>query len=775
MTAAASQTNITHLPDALAPLITQRRWVIWRWERTNKGKPTKVPYQAAWPDRKAKSTDPKTWSNYDTAVNAAKHADGVGFCLLDSDIAAFDIDKCRDPKTGVIDEWASALVGRVGSYTEITVSGTGLRIVGRGVGAKVHRKLSVAGDVSCEMYRRAERYIVVTGNALPGTAPVLTDIDEQIDATLAELDGKKSSNGAADQGDIVTLKPDRRDDDLEEMIRDGCSDRYGGDRSRALWRVIHLAINAGWTDEAITAALLNRANKISSHVYDQEHPADYLRRQITRARQISAEDFARNGQGAVIRNSQKNIGRALDKLGANLRHDVFQDRLLIDGIEDVGPLLDDRAISRLWLAIDERFGFRPEREFFLTVITDAARRTPFHPVLDYLDGLRWDGKRRLNTWLSRYAGAKHTRYVSAVGRLMLVAAVRRVRHPGCKFDELVVLESAQGTNKSSALQLLAVNDDWFSDDMPLGADGKRVIEALAGRWIVEAAELKGMKRGDIESLKAFLSRPFDRARMSYDRLITEVRRQCVIVGTTNSAVYLRDGTGNRRFWPVTIERFNLDALRRDRDQLWAEAVAREAAGESIRLDRALWEAAAIEQRARTVEEPYVAIIDGVLEDLEGKVRAEDIWAVLSLQGGNRTQDHNARLGDAMKELGFTAMRRRFGGAKEYGYERGDTSLRITITRNDDGSFQASNTDPGAIPRPTLQSSATVTRHLFINTETEKAVLVSGNGVLGERWLPKSKIQMMPQADDGSVEIRIPLWLWNDRDRPNGESDNDPPF
>ena len=174
-------------------------------------------------------------------------------------------------------------------------------------------------------------------------------------------------------------------------------------------------------------------------------------------------------------------------------------------------------------------------------------------MLEYLDRLTWDGVSRLDKWLSTYAGVESTEYTDAIGALMLIAAVRRIRHPGCKFDEMPVLESDQGKEKSTALRIMAVNDDWFSDDVPLNDDGKRVIEALRGRWFVEAAELNGMRKGEVEHLKAFLSRSEDRARMSYDCLCTEVKRQCVIIGTTNSSEYLRDSTGNRRFWPVKYE------------------------------------------------------------------------------------------------------------------------------------------------------------------------------------------------------------------------------
>ena len=130
---------------------------------------------------------------------------------------------------------------------------------------------------------------------------------------------------------------------------------------------------------------------------------------------------------------------------------------------------------------------------------------------------------------------------------------------------------------------MAINDAWFTDDLPLNADGQKIIEAIAGRWIVEAAELKGLRKSDVEHLKVFLSRQVDRARMPYGRLPREFPRQCVVVGTTNSSKYLRDGTGNRRFWPIQIDAFDIDRLLADRDQLWAEAAHAEAAGESVRL------------------------------------------------------------------------------------------------------------------------------------------------------------------------------------------------
>lgn len=187
------------LPEVLSPLVALPRWVIWRWEIVN-GKRTKVPYQASHPDRKAKSTDPNTWSDYATAMDASKQADGIGFCLLNSEYGAFDLDDCRDVASGTIDPWAQELVKRAGSYTEITVSGTGLRIIGRATGPKIHRKQKVTNGSTLETYRGdAERYIVMTGNALAESPMVLADLDTIMETVVAELDSLKPEPQPAQQ------------------------------------------------------------------------------------------------------------------------------------------------------------------------------------------------------------------------------------------------------------------------------------------------------------------------------------------------------------------------------------------------------------------------------------------------------------------------------------------------------------------------------------------------------------------------------------------------
>ena len=599
-----------------------------------------MPYRSAAPRQRAKANDPTTWGTYKEALGIWQRgkSDGIGYCLLDGEIGAFDLDNCRDPETGSLAAWAVDLIEQVGSYTEITVSGSGLRILGYARGLKIHRKQR-DGELELETYRRAERYIVITGNPLPDTDAQLVDIDTHIDAVVAELDDKsaKASSRARAANDGAGTE-----DEIEDLIRTGCNDRYGGDRSAAVWRVINELLRRGWRSEAICAQLLDQANRISDHIYDQPDPEDYAARQVKQA--MAELDFTRDKNGTPYC-TQNNIRVAFLKLGVALTYNQFSDRIMIKGLPNFGPALEDAAVDRLYLLIEQRFKFLPRMALLRTVVTDTARLNGFHPVREYLDRLRWDGCERLDTWLVHYGGAADSEYVRAVGALMLVAAVRRVRRPGCKFDEMLVLEDPrQGTLKSSALRTLAVHDEWFLDDLPLHTKGKEVIELLRGKWIVETAELSGMKRAEIDHVKALLSRQSDRGRKAYDRITSEVPRQNVFFGTTNNAEYLKDLTGNRRFWPVACDRFQISDLRRDRDQLWAEAAAREAEGAHIRLPRRLWPEAEKEQAKRLTADPYVDAISHVLGDREGKITMEDVWTILDVRPGQRHQDQAHRMG-----------------------------------------------------------------------------------------------------------------------------------
>lgn len=456
-------------------------------------------------------------------------------------------------------------------------------------------------------------------------------------------------------------------------------DRWGGDRSQAVFAVACELTRHRVPPGLIWGILADPTWGVSAHILDKggRDILGYAWRQVQRAEaKVSAdgEPFETDKHGIPFP-TQRNIRLALKKMGVRVRHDRFADRAALTGLEGFGPHLNDAALTRLRLRAEEEHKLKVGKEFFCDVVEDAARRDDFHPVVDHLNELTWDGIRRLDGWMTTYLQAADNAYTRHVGTILLVAAVRRVRQPGCKFDEMVVLESEQGKAKSSALAVLAIHEDWFSDDLPLNAEAKLVIERTQGRWIIEAGELKGMTAKGVEHLKGFLSRRRDSSRMAYGRLTHDAPRHFIVVGTTNDDRYLVDNTGNRRFWPVRVGDIDLEALVRDRDQLWAEAAAREAAGESIRLDRSLWQAAALEQDERRTVDPFVAPLADLFRGLQGKVRSSDVWNFIGTPIGMRTPEQERRLGVAMRDLGFERAQARFGGEPEYCYRRGDESQR----------------------------------------------------------------------------------------------------
>ena len=391
-----------------------------------------------------------------------------------------------------------------------------------------------------------------------------------------------------------------------------------------------------------------------------------------------------------IGNSLKNIRLALTKLGVTLRHDIFANRSLVRSRQLVERVLDDPTLERLWLTIDETFHFRPTIEFFTIVLRDTARRNQFHPVLGYLDNLSWDGTKRLDNWLFTYGRTPerdedYNKYVRKVGRIMLIAATRRLRQPGCKFDEIMVfVNETQGTDKSTAMSILAIRPEWFTDSIDLGAKDKEAIEQQQGKWIVEIPEMRGRRKNDVDRIKAFLSRTVDRARLAYGRLLTEAPRQCVYFGSANDVKFLRDRSGNRRFWPIVDVSFDVAALHEDVDQLWAEAVVAEKTGESIRLPATLWAIAETVQSESLEEEPWSEVIATALEGLEGKIRAAAVWLILDIDIARRTSDADCRMGYAMRDLGWIRKQRRYGGEREWCYLKGRADMQIDASRDEAG-------------------------------------------------------------------------------------------
>ena len=264
--------------------------------------------------------------------------------------------------------------------------------------------------------------------------------------------------------------------------------------------------------------------------------------------------------------------------------------------------------SSQWIdADDAALRYYLERVYGLTgkdrifdAVNVVAQQHSFHPVRDYLDGCTWDEVPRVETLLIDYLGADDNEYTRAVTRKTLVAAVARIYRPGCKFDYMLTLRGRQGLGKSAIIAKLG--GPWFSDTFTT-MQGKDAYEQVQGVWLMEVGELAGMRKAEAETIKLYISKQTDRFRPAYGRRLQEFPRQCVFIGTTNEQQFLRDTTGNRRFWVVDTPNDPELSLWDDLTdevirQIWAEAVALYKKGEKLYLPRQL------EKLAREVQESY---------------------------------------------------------------------------------------------------------------------------------------------------------------------------
>lgn len=255
-------------------------------------------------------------------------------------------------------------------------------------------------------------------------------------------------------------------------------------------------------------------------------------------------------------------------------------------------------------------------------------RKKFHPIIDYLTSLNWDGVPRIDSLLIDYLGAEDNLYTRAALRKMLCAAVARVFQPGIKFDLALILVGPQETYKSTFIQKLG--KQWFSDTFTT-MQGKEAFEQLQGAWIIEMAELSGLKKAEVETIKHFITKREDQFRPAYGRSVETYKRQCVFFGTTNKDDFLRDPTGNRRFLPIDVrpefikKSVPVDLTDEEVDQIWAEAYNAYINGEALYMSKKEDAIAKIEQRKHSETDER----KGVIEEYLNKKYPEN-WSNMDL-------------------------------------------------------------------------------------------------------------------------------------------------
>lgn len=366
------------------------------------------------------------------------------------------------------------------------------------------------------------------------------------------------------------------------------------------------------SDEEVKLLIFKEKQDSAAEDFDEEDPEAWKKK-------LEYED-----KSLQLKNTLRNLTLILEN-DPKLKDIVFNQHL--DGMEIKGSVpwkhpskfWRDADDAQLISYVDENYGTFSQRNFDIAVAKVTDDRS-YHPIREFLQALpEWDKVERVDTLLIDYLGAADNKYVRAVTRKTLCAAACRVLNPGCKFDTMLVLNGSQGIGKSTLIAKLG--GEWFSDSLSLNdTKDKTAAEKLQGYWILEIGELAGLRKAEVETLRSFLSRQNDIYRASFGKRTTPHPRQCVFFGTTNAeSGYLRDTTGNRRFWPVKTfgggSKRSWDVTQEDVLQIWAEVMHYVKAGEKLYLDPEVEALAKAEQREAMESDEREGLVREYLEAL----------------------------------------------------------------------------------------------------------------------------------------------------------------
>lgn len=331
------------------------------------------------------------------------------------------------------------------------------------------------------------------------------------------------------------------------------------------------------------------------------------------------------------------------------------------------------------------------------------------PLVEWLRAQKWDGKSRCETWLIDNAGSPNTPFVRAVSKLWLISAIARAINPGSKVDHVLVLESDQGKRKSSVLRALA-GPGGFADSLP-DIDSKDAALILGRTWILELAELESMRKSDVTAMNAFVTRTHDVFRPPYGRTTIEVPRRCVFAASTNESEYLRDPTGNRRWWPVAVDRVDYEAVVAAREQIWAEALVLYDRGEPWWFKGETDSGATLvdlqkdETAAREQLDPWEPLIADFVSGFP-HTTITSCFSALGVEKQRQGEADAKRIGKVLRRLKWTKGQRRVDGKREWLFFPPDTPNVVRTPPDDDGGGGTGGTGDsgkltgdGSQPRP----------------------------------------------------------------------------
>lgn len=587
----------------------QKRWVVWKME-TRKGKKTKVPYH---PNGKmASSTDKKTWVDYETAAAAAntKAFDGVGIIFTPSmTLLGIDLDHCvtGDKVTHALKEPIEKFIEKADTYCELSPSKEGLHLF-----LQIEEPLELLTNKKApfELYTKG-RYFTVTNKPFGEVKNIRTVSKEEAEELLAligypwKTDTKPVTPSPAaavslsdpldDKEVLQKMFASKKGDEIKATY-DGNTDAFDNDESKADASLLaHLAFYTGRNSEQMERLWM--ASPLGSREKTQkrsEYRAASIKFAVEHCKDVytpplhsspvldllyTMVSYGNGDKRKEYTQNTENMCRILRKypdFADRFRFDEFRNLYEIKPLaqdvwrpfEDIDAINIQTAISILF-PIFQKVG----KEMVYDAIMKVSKENSYDSAQQYFKSLKWDGKARLDTWLSETLGVPDDKYHRAVGSNWLKGLVKRVMHPGCKFDYVLVIEGKQGTRKSTLLSILG--GDWHVETT-MSPDNKDFFMQFQGKAIVEFSEGATLNKADTLRLKAIITTQSDKFRPPYGRMSVDFPRRCVFAMTTNQDEYLKDETGNRRWLPVAMvsKHANTEWLQENRDQLFAEAYHR---------------------------------------------------------------------------------------------------------------------------------------------------------------------------------------------------------